>query len=129
MTPAMLQRLVNADRDLVRRGRLVQGLIRVDVGGEAWFLSIDEGRIAEAGTAPQEGPGRAEVRLTLSASREEWEAFWEPEPRPGHHDLMALLRRRVLTVEGDTHLFMSHLRYVKDVLEKPRTAAARRNPS
>ncbi|MWA07032.1 hypothetical protein F8568_043185 [Actinomadura sp. LD22] len=126
MTPAVLRDLVNADEALVRRGRLVRGTVRIDVGGERWYLTIEQGRIAEAGT---EVPGGAQTRLSLSAGQEEWDAFWEAEPRPGHHDLMALLRRRVLTVEGDTHLFMSHLRYIKDVLEKPRSVATRRIPS
>jgi hypothetical protein len=114
-TPTELGALVNADEALVRRGRLVTAVLRVDVGPDAWFLHIEDGRVVATDPVPDE-----EVRLRLTASREEWEAFWEPHPRPLHHDLMALMRRQVLTVTGDIHLFMSQLRYVKDVLEKPR---------
>ncbi|SHN39764.1 SCP2 sterol-binding domain-containing protein [Cryptosporangium aurantiacum] len=119
MTPETLKRLSDADPALARRGALVDGVIQVDVGAEPWYLTVERGAIRAAGTRPPAGP----VRLRLSAPRAEWEAFWEPRPRPGHHDVMALMRRRVLTVEGDLHLFMAHLRYVKDLLEKPRSAA------
>ncbi len=117
-TPAELGRLVNADEALVRRGRLVHAVLRLDVGPDPWFLHIEQGRIVSTEPVADDTP-----RLRLTASREEWEAFWEPRPRPLHHDLMALMRRQVLTVSGDIHLFMSQLRYVKDVLEKPRRAA------
>jgi hypothetical protein len=119
MTPEGLQRLVAEDLPLQRRGALVDGVVRVDVGEESWFLTLAAGRVESAGHEVPAGP----VRLRLAAPRAEWEAFWEPRPRPGHHDLLALMRRRVLTVEGDMHLFMAHLRYVKDLLEKPREAA------
>lgn len=68
------------------------------------------------------------TRLVLRAPRAEWDAFWEPWPRPRHHDLMALLRRRVLRVEGDLHLFMANLRYFKDVLEKLRARERPESP-
>ncbi|GAB3572710.1 hypothetical protein GCM10027445_30770 [Amycolatopsis endophytica] len=119
MTPARLQELVNADPALVRRGRLVSGAVRIDVGDEQWFLDISRGRVESARYGPLVMPA---TRLRFAASAAEWTAFWEARPRPGHHDLMALLRRRTLRVEGDVHLFMSHLRYFKDLLEKPRPA-------
>lgn len=120
MTPTLLQDAVNADPALIRRGRLVTGTLRIDVGDEQWFLDIVAGRIESASTGPRIMPT---TRLVLSASPEEWEQFWRQDPRPGHHDVMALFRRRTLTMNGDTHLFMSNLRYFKDVLEKPRTLA------
>lgn len=116
----MLERvpeLVNADASLVRRGRHVTGTLRIDVGDDTHYFDIVAGRIEQARTGPLVMPT---TRLVLRASRAEWEAFWEPRPRPGHGDLMALLRRRVLQVEGDLYLFMANLRYFKDVLEKPR---------
>jgi len=112
-----LAELVNADDRLVLRGRYVTGTVRVDVGDDAHYLDIAAGRVERVRTGPLVMPV---TRLVLRAPRAEWAAFWEPRPRPGHGDLMALLRRRVLAVEGDLYLFMANLRYFKDVLEKPR---------
>ena len=41
-------------------------------------------------------------------------------PAPGWHDLLALTKREEATLEGDLHLFMTHLQYFKDVLALPR---------
>lgn len=119
--PERLAELVDADAALVRRGRYVTGTVRLDVGDDQYFLDITAGHVDALRRGPLVMP---QTRLVLRASRAEWEAFWEPRPRPGHHDLMALLRRQVLSVEGDLHLFMAHLRWFKDVLEKPRLGRA-----
>ena len=39
----------------------------------------------------------------------EWLAFWQPIPAPGHHNLRALIMRRVSKIEGDIHPFMANL--------------------
>ena len=41
-----------------------------------------------------------------------------------NNDLMALIKRRVLKAEGNLQIFMSHLRYFKEVLAKLREGAA-----
>jgi hypothetical protein len=60
----------------------------------------------------------------LRASEEEWSAFWCAKPQPGHHDLMALIKRRTLKVEGNLHIFMANLRYFKEALVKLRATGA-----
>jgi hypothetical protein len=109
-----LPALVEADPWLVARGRLLTGTILVDLGDESWLLDVEAGRVTGVRDA------RAAVMprwdFALRAPREEWDAFFEPQPRPGHHDLMALRRRQVLQVEGDVRLFMIHLQWLKDVL-------------
>ena len=61
--------------------------------------------------------------FALRASDEEWTKFWSP-PRPGSHDLMALIKRRVLKAEGDLQPFMANLRYFKEALVKLRKGDA-----
>ncbi|TQM11283.1 hypothetical protein [Pseudonocardia kunmingensis] len=119
--PERLVELVAADPGLVHRGRFVTGTVRLDVGDVAHYVDIAAGRVVGVRRGPLVMPT---TRLVLRAPREEWEAFWQPRPLPGHHDVMALLRRRVLQVEGDLHLFMANLRYFKDVLEKLRPTVA-----
>jgi hypothetical protein len=76
-----LPELVNADDRLVRRGRYVTGTVRVDVGDDTHYLDIVAGRVTHMRAGPLVMPT---TRLVLRSSRPEWEAFWEPRPRPGH---------------------------------------------
>jgi hypothetical protein len=61
--------------------------------------------------------------FALRAPRDAWEAFWQPVPPPGFHDLIAMMKIGALEVEGDQHPFMANLRYFKDLLALPRRAA------
>ena len=62
--------------------------------------------------------------FALRASEDEWTKFWSAKPQPGSHDLMALIKRRVLKAEGNLHVFMANLRYFKEALVKLRAGAA-----
>ena len=57
--------------------------------------------------------------FALRASAETWRRFWEPIPAPGYHDLFAMKKLGVASVEGDIVPLMTHLRYVKDVWRRP----------
>ena len=52
----------------------------------------------------------------LTASKDEWFKFLQHTPQPGSHDIIAMLRRKVLKFEGDLHPLMSHLLYFKLLL-------------
>ena len=52
----------------------------------------------------------------LTAPKDEWLKFLQPIPQPGSHDIIAMLRRKVLKFEGDLHPLMSHLLYFKLLL-------------
>jgi len=112
----------NADAGLVRRGRYVNAVMLVDLGDESHLITIRDGRIESIVPRPRVMPVWT---FAVRAPREEWEAFWKAKPVPGSHDIMALLRRRAMIVEGDLHPFMANLRYFKDVLEIPRGKAYR----
>jgi hypothetical protein len=58
--------------------------------------------------------------FALRAAEAEWEKFWSNRPPPGWHDLMTLIKRRVLKAEGDLQIFMANLRYFKEALAKLR---------
>jgi hypothetical protein len=112
---------LDADPWLVQRGRHLNGTIRVGVGDEGWLLEVVSGRVRSVRS--ESDAVMPAWRFGVSAPADEWAAFWEAHPRPGHHDLMALRRRRVLRVDGDVQAFMTHLQYVKDLLTLPRAAA------
>ena len=113
-----LQQRVNEDQGLVRRGRYLTTTFLLEVGETPWLISIFEGRIVSVTRGPFVMPSSS---FALRASEDEWKKFWSTRPPPGSNDLMALIKRRVLKAEGNLWIFMSHLRYFKEVLAKLRT--------
>lgn len=114
---ADLQDKVNADASLVRRGRFITTTFLLEHGATLWLVSILEGRI----TAMVRGPFVMPTwSFALRASEQEWAQFWGADPAPGFHDLMALVKRRALKIDGDVPEFMRNLRYYKDALVKLR---------
>lgn len=108
---------LNANARLVEKGRLVTGTVLMRIGDDAYKLVFDKGALADIQQGPSPMPN---VDFTISAPADEWEAFWQPVPKPGSNDLLAMLKRRVLALEGNMHLFMSNLFYFKAVFALPR---------
>src|ERR1700676_1249331 len=104
---------VNGNAGLVRRGRFVDTVFLVEIGADSYLVRIVEGRIAGGTTGPFVMPSWC---FALRAPREAWEAFWQPVPAPGFNYLLALVKRRLLRIEGDLHPFMANLRYFKEVM-------------
>ena len=115
--------VVNADAALVRRGRFLTTVILIEVGEEAYLVRIAEGRIDSVSRGPHVMPRWS---FALRAPSDAWAAFWTPRPAPGYHDLLALMKSRLLRVEGDAKLFMAHLRYIKEILGALRPGTASR---
>jgi hypothetical protein len=123
MIAAVLDRLaelVNADAGLVRRGRYLTTTFLVETGATAWLVSVHEGRV----TRVEHGPFLMRAwSFAVRASDDAWRRFWEPVPAAGWHDLFAMTKGGQAIVEGDLQPLMANLRYVKDVLAKPRRRA------
>jgi hypothetical protein len=116
-----LKTKVNADENLVKRGRFLSTTFLLEVGGTAWLITIVEGRIASVTRGPFVMPSWS---FALRASEDEWSKFWSARPQPGSHDLMALIKRRTLKAEGNLQVFMANLRYFKEALTKLRASGA-----
>jgi len=112
---------VNADAGLVRRGRFLSTTYLLEVGATQWLISIVDGRVAAVTRGPFVMPSWS---FALRAPEDEWTKFWEAHPRPGSHDLMAMIKRRVLKPEGDLQVFIANLRYFKESLAKLRSTGA-----
>src|SRR6187397_1365036 len=112
-----LAELVNADAELVHRGRFLSTTFLMQIDEESHLVKIIEGRIVSVTKGPFVTPNYS---FALRAPRDEWEMFWEKVPKPGHNDIFALFKRGKLTIEGDLHPFMANLLYIKDVLASPR---------
>jgi len=102
------------------RGRYVSTILLIDAGEEQALITIDRGRVTEIADATT--VVMPSWQFALRAPWPEWDAFWENVPRPGSHDLFALLRRKQLRIDGDFHPFMSNLLYFKELLALPRAA-------
>ncbi len=109
--------LVNADAKLVRRGRFVDTTFMVAIDEAYTLIRIQEGRIVKVTPGPFITP---DYSFALRASRGVWEKFWQPLPPLGFTDIFALVKQKLMRVEGDIHPFMANLLYFKDVIAAPR---------
>jgi hypothetical protein len=104
---------VNCDAWLVHRGRFLSIQFLLDVGTTSYLVQVHEGQIKSVRKGPFVMP---RWTFALRASSETWTEFWQVQPKPGFHDLMAMLKFRTLKIEGDQYPFICHLQYLKDVL-------------
>ena len=112
-----LASLVNADAGLVRRGRFVDTTFLIAIDDDDTLIRIQDGRVINVTQGPFITPDYA---FALRASREVWEKFWQPLPPLGFTDIFALVKQKLMRVEGDIHPFMANLLYFKDVIAAPR---------
>ncbi len=128
MIPAVLEHLadlVNADADLVRRGRFLTTRFLVEVGATSYLVRVLEGRIARV----ERGPFlMREWSFAVRASEDAWRRFWERVPAPGYHDIFAMTKGGHARVEGDLVPLMANLRYVNQVLAAPRAKPSHAPP-
>ena len=54
--------------------------------------------------------------FTISADAAAWAEFAQPMPRPGHHDVIAMVETGHATIEGDLLPFFQNLLLVKAAL-------------
>lgn len=111
--PALLE--VNAA--LVERGRLLHVACLLGPTEHPFHVAIEAGRIVEMMPAPLL---MRSWRFAYRASTIAWSEFWQPMPRAGWHDLLALTKRGEAVLEGDIKPFITHLQYFKDLLALPR---------
>ena len=110
--------LLERNASLIERGRFLSVDCLVGTAEVEFLFSVRAGRIADAQSPPVlMRPWRFAYRATPEA----WSEFWQPYPKAGWHDLLALTKRRAARLEGDIHPFMANLQYFKDLLALPRT--------
>ncbi len=115
-----LPELVNRDPVLLRRGRLLDLDVLIEIGDVPYHAAIERGRIARLDRGPLLMRSWA---LAFRAGDDAWRRFWQPFPPPHFHDIFALAKRGELRIEGDFHPLMANLLYFKDVLAAPRRLA------
>jgi hypothetical protein len=104
---------VNGDASLVRRGRHVNTTFLIAIDDAYHLICVAEGRIVAITPGPFITPNYS---FALRAARDSWEKLWSPQPLPGFTDIFALVKKKLLRIEGDLHPLMSNLLYFKGVL-------------
>ena len=117
----LIPKHVNADAKLVRRGRFVDTTFMIAIDDAYSLVRVEGGRITRVTPGPFITP---DYSFALRASRSVWEKFWQPLPPLGFTDVFALVKQKLMRVEGDIHPFMANLLYFKDVLAAPRKETA-----
>lgn len=112
-----LQELVNADAALVRRGQWLSADMMLEIGDARHLVKIREGRILDVSPLPLLA---IPFDFAVIGTEEAWHEFWQPVPKPRHHDVMALIRDGKMRIEGDLEMMMAHFLTLKMMLEKPR---------
>ena len=112
---------VNGDANLVRRGRSVNTTFLLAVDDAYHLVTVAEGKIAGIKPGPFITPNYS---FALRASRESWDKLWSDKPIPGFTDIFALVKKKLLRIEGDLHPLMTHLIYFKGVIAAAGSAAA-----
>jgi hypothetical protein len=112
--------LVNADAKLVHRGRFVDTTFMIAIDEADTLIRVEHGRIVKVTPGPFITP---DYSFALRASRAVWEKFWQPLPPLGFTDIFALVKQKLMRVEGDIHPFMANLLYFKGVIAAPRREA------
>ena len=64
------------------------------------LVNIEKGIVTNVEEGPFVMPSYI---FKLTASKKEWLKFLQTTPQPGSHDIIAMLRRKVLKFEGDLH--------------------------
>jgi hypothetical protein len=119
----MLERLrdhVNSNPALLRRGNTCTARLLVEIGEDSYIVDIREGRVEAVTKGPFRTPSWT---FALRGSREAWNEFFKPIPRPGYQDILGLAKRKLLRIEGNLHPFMAHLLYFKEALASLRPEA------
>ena len=87
-----------------------------------YLVNIEKGVVKNVEEGPFVMPSYV---FKLTAPKNEWIKFLQYIPEPGSHDIIAMLRRKVLKFEGDLHPLMSHLLYFKLLLASLRPAESK----
>jgi hypothetical protein len=112
-----LPALVDANADLVRRGRFLTTDFAVVVGATPMLVRVEAGRV----TSVARGPFLLRPwAFSITATPETWLKLLKTIPDPGTHDLMALSKVGLARIEGNLQPFMANLQVIKDIVTAPR---------
>ena len=103
----------NVRRSLASMAQYLSTCFMISTIEHEYLVNIEKGIVKNVEEGPFVMPSYV---FKLTASKNDWLDFLQHTPQPGSHDIIAMLRRKVLKFEGDLHPLMSHLLYFKLLL-------------
>ena len=96
-------------------------VVIVGMGAVGGILAAELGKAGMKVIGLERGPRLMRATaFAIRASDEAWQRHWRTVPEPGWHDLFALTKRGVASIEGDLRPLLQNLQYFKDLLALPR---------
>ncbi len=120
----MFENLTRTAGPGTRLATMARGLdmrLMLKSGEDQTLLTIRDGAVTKADPGPHV---MASWDTRLSAAPEDWAEHLAALPRPGYHDIFALLRAEKIAFEGDLLPMMQHLLYIKRLLASLRPEAS-----
>lgn len=112
----MLDGLIEKSRanpNLQRLGRNCTAEFVIGVDDACHHIVIQSGQIIEV----LDGPFKMRpYSFSIIAPAASWAAFRQPKPAPGFNDIFAMTSYGHAQLEGDSAVFLEHLRFFKDIL-------------
>ena len=105
------------DAGLIHRARNAHITLLLKAGEQSYLLQLKEGRLEDVHHTDRPMDS---CDITMAASDEDWQGYWQVMPKPGLHDIFAMAKSGRLRIEGNFRPLMRHLQVVKDVLALPR---------
>jgi hypothetical protein len=99
--------------NLQRLGRNCTAEFVIGVNDVRHHIVIKDGAIVEV----LEGPFKMRpYSFSITAPAASWAEFCKPKPAPGFNDVFAMTSYGHAALEGDSAVFLEHLRFFKDIL-------------
>ena len=112
----------NVRHSLASMAQYLNNCFMISTIEHEYLVNIEKGVVKNVEEGPFVMPSYV---FKLTAPKNEWIKFLQHTPEPGSHDIIAMLRRKVLKFEGDLHPLMSHLLYFKLLLASLRPAESK----
>ncbi|MGR3322216.1 MAG: hypothetical protein ACU0DK_09820 [Pseudooceanicola sp.] len=108
-----LTRTAGPGSKLARMARGLDMRLMLRSGDTDTLVIIRNGAVTETDTGPHV---MVPWDTRIAADPDTWARFLEPVPRPGYHDIFALLRAGTIAFEGNLLPMMQNLLYIKRLL-------------
>ncbi|MQY43992.1 hypothetical protein GG681_15200 [Epibacterium sp. SM1969] len=104
---------------LLRLGALFSETVLLQVAEDEFYLCFDRGRLVSVTPGPSR---KTPWRFAFKTDAAALDAFWQPLPEPGFHDLFGLVKIGRARIDGDMLMLVKNLRFFKEFMALGRVA-------